>query len=289
MNYTNRSTSRPPAVSSGLRGFGGVSEFEHSFRFDLYAGRPERAGRFVLEDAMKAIIGLILAVGLVGFAPAQSAYVPANYGAVDPIPNPASPVVQPPVLEPNPLDLGLYSASAVDAPIRIPFPLEPNRAVARPGVINPDDPMIDGSYDVVLPPVLNPDDPAMDRSHAVALPPVLNPDDAPLSDRPGVSEGRYPLAAVRPGAAPDVHLRSPFFRDRIAIAFGPSAVGHNIAVELYDMSGRSVLRSRLHTAAVSTISDPALRNLPVGSYLLRLTCDCGPDMYVTLRTSKPLD
>jgi hypothetical protein len=126
--------------------------------------------------------------------------------------------------------------------------------------------------------VVNPDDKALD------VPPSLARSDV---DRPAVSEGRFPLAAGRPGLALDIRPRSPFFRDRIALAFGPSLVGRSAVAALYDASGRMVLRSNLRVGAVSSIDDPVLRELPVGSYLLRV--DCGPEMYRTLRISKPLD
>ncbi len=218
------------------------------------------------------------------------------------IPTPLGPnrsVVKPGVVNPDdpaPVDienppLRRASDAGIDGPVLIPIPVRPNRSVVRPSTINPDDPAPTNPYAVVRPSIINPDDIGTDiqTPPSVVRPGIINPDDQQVSDVPAIEEGRYPLSRVGPNLALDVRSRSPFFSDRIELAFGPSLVGRTLAAELYDMSGRQLLRSALRAGASSTLSSPLLRALPAGNYLLKLTCDCGPDMYRLLKVSKPLD
>jgi hypothetical protein len=101
----------------------------------------------------------------------------------------------------------------------------------------------------------------------------------PVGDRPdGTMDGKGIPGEILP-------VIRPFFRDRIAIDFGPGLMSSPVRAELYDAGGRLVLKQTINPSA-GGISDPRLGGLAAGTYLLKLECDCGPRDYATQRLTK---
>lgn len=226
--------------------------------------------------------------------------------------------------DPEPIGFGRDLPSAPNPVVR-PSPDEPRRALNPddPAGRGPNIyPIPDGRYRRQTAPRINPDDAlGQDLPPGKPLPrhdgtrrdapmefeppkplPKRGPDNVadprlrpvkPVQDPGGFTKPIFKPAGDRPDGTMDgkgipgeiLPVIRPFFRDRIAIDFGPGLMSSPVRAELYDAGGRLVLKQTINPSA-GGISDPRLGALAAGTYLLKLECDCGPRDYATQRLTK---